>query len=49
MGLVSGVYFWRAKTEEKHLGNDADYRAYVAWMDAAWRARWQRLGFRKPA
>ncbi len=32
MALVSGVYFWRAKTEEKHLGNDADYRAYAAWM-----------------
>lgn len=49
MGLVSGVYFWRARTEEKHLGNDATYRAYVAYMDAAWRARWHRLGFRKPA
>jgi len=49
MALVSGVYFWRARTEEKHLGNDATYRAYVAYMDAAWRARWQRLGFYKTA
>ncbi len=33
MGLVSGVYFWRAKTEEKHLlGEDAKYREYHAWM-----------------
>ncbi len=32
MAMVSGVYFWRAKTEEKHLGNDAAYRDYAAWM-----------------
>jgi protein-S-isoprenylcysteine O-methyltransferase Ste14 len=36
LALVSGVYWWRAKTEEKHLGNDADYRAYAAWMKARW-------------
>ncbi len=34
LGLVSGVYWWRARTEEKHLGNDPDYRAYAAWMKA---------------
>ena len=34
LGLVSAVYFWRAKTEEKHLlGEDAKYRAYHAWME----------------
>jgi hypothetical protein len=33
LALVSAVYFWRAKTEEKHLlGEDAKYRAYHAWM-----------------
>ncbi|RZK01080.1 MAG: DUF1295 domain-containing protein [Novosphingobium sp.] len=33
MALVSAVYFWRAKTEEKHLlGEDPKYRAYHAWM-----------------
>lgn len=33
MALVSAVYFWRAKTEEKHLlAEDAKYRAYHAWM-----------------
>ncbi|MBW8753053.1 MAG: DUF1295 domain-containing protein [Sphingomonadales bacterium] len=33
LGLVSAVYFWRAKTEEKHLlAEDAKYRAYHAWM-----------------
>jgi protein-S-isoprenylcysteine O-methyltransferase Ste14 len=37
MAMVSGIYFWRAKTEEKHLGNDADYRAYAAWMKGRWR------------
>jgi Isoprenylcysteine carboxyl methyltransferase (ICMT) family len=33
MVLVSGIYFWRAKTEEKHLMADPDYIAYAAWMD----------------
>jgi hypothetical protein len=32
LALVSGVYFWRAKTEEKHLSADPDYRAYADWM-----------------
>jgi len=33
LGLVSAVYYWRAKTEEKHLGQDPAYREYAAWMD----------------
>jgi protein-S-isoprenylcysteine O-methyltransferase Ste14 len=33
LGCVSGVYFWRAKTEERHLGADPDYLAYARWMD----------------
>jgi protein-S-isoprenylcysteine O-methyltransferase Ste14 len=32
LGLVSGVYFWRAKTEERHLSADPAYRAYAGWM-----------------
>lgn len=33
LAVVSGIYFWRAKTEEKHLlGEDEKYRAYHAWM-----------------
>ena len=33
LGLVSAVYYWRAKTEEKHLlAEDAKYRDYSAWM-----------------
>ncbi len=32
MGVVSGVYYWRARTEERHLGLDPDYGAYSAWM-----------------
>ena len=33
MGLVSAVYWWRAKTEEKHLlAEDAKYREYHVWM-----------------
>jgi membrane protein DedA with SNARE-associated domain len=31
---VSAIYFWRAKTEEKHLlSEDAKYGEYHAWMD----------------
>ena len=34
LALVSGVYFWRARTEERHLlAEDAKYRAYHAWME----------------
>jgi len=33
LGLVSAVYYWRARTEEAHLlAVDAKYRAYHAWM-----------------
>ncbi len=32
MAAVSGVYYWRAKTEERHLKLDPDYVAYDAWM-----------------
>ncbi len=30
---VSGVYYWRARTEEKHLLADRDYKDYAEWMD----------------
>lgn len=30
---VSAVYYWRARTEEKHLMADPDYRAYAEWME----------------
>ncbi|MCX7284749.1 MAG: DUF1295 domain-containing protein [Novosphingobium sp.] len=33
LAVVSGVYYWRARTEEKHLlAEDAKYREYHAWM-----------------
>jgi protein-S-isoprenylcysteine O-methyltransferase Ste14 len=33
---VSAIYFWRAKTEERHLlAEDAKYREYHAWMEQA--------------
>jgi protein-S-isoprenylcysteine O-methyltransferase Ste14 len=32
MAAVSGVYYWRARTEERHLSADPHYRAYHAWM-----------------
>jgi protein-S-isoprenylcysteine O-methyltransferase Ste14 len=31
LSLVSGVYYWRAKTEERHLLADPAYRAYWDW------------------
>jgi len=33
LALVSAVYYWRAKTEEKHLMADPAYADYTAWMD----------------
>ncbi|BAK68009.1 hypothetical membrane protein [Sphingobium sp. SYK-6] len=32
LALTSGVYYWRARTEEAHLGTDPAYRAYSDWM-----------------
>jgi protein-S-isoprenylcysteine O-methyltransferase Ste14 len=32
MGMVSGVYYWRARTEERHLCADPAYLEYDAWM-----------------
>ena len=33
LALVSAVYYWRARTEERHLlGADPKYRDYHAWM-----------------
>ncbi|WP_068075485.1 methyltransferase family protein [Novosphingobium lentum] len=33
LGCVSAIYYWRARTEEKHLlASDAKYRDYHAWM-----------------
>ncbi len=33
LAAVSGVYYWRARTEEKHLLADPQYKAYALWMD----------------
>ena len=32
LACVSGVYYWRARTEERHLMLDPAYRDYHAWM-----------------
>ena len=43
MAAVSGIYWWRAVTEEKHLRADEDYRTYAAWIDRnGWFARGRR-------
>jgi protein-S-isoprenylcysteine O-methyltransferase Ste14 len=33
LGLVSGVYYWRARTEERHLSADPAYVEYAEWME----------------
>jgi protein-S-isoprenylcysteine O-methyltransferase Ste14 len=33
LAIVSGVYYWRAKTEEKHLMADPAYQDYYYWME----------------
>lgn len=33
LALTNAVYYWRAKTEERHLSADPDYVAYSEWMD----------------
>jgi protein-S-isoprenylcysteine O-methyltransferase Ste14 len=32
LAVISGVYYWRGKTEERHLSEDPAYREYAAWM-----------------
>lgn len=32
LGLTSMIYYWRARTEEAHLGTDPVYRDYATWM-----------------
>lgn len=38
--LINGIYFMRARTEEKHLSSDPTYREYIAWMDRNGPFRW---------
>ena len=33
LAMVSGVYYWRARTEERHLMADPAYRDYAEWME----------------
>jgi protein-S-isoprenylcysteine O-methyltransferase Ste14 len=33
LAMINGVYYWRARTEERHLMADPAYRAYTEWMD----------------
>lgn len=33
LAATNAVYYWRARTEEKHLSADPDYRAYSDWME----------------
>jgi isoprenylcysteine carboxyl methyltransferase (ICMT) family protein YpbQ len=44
MLLLNGLYYLRAKTEERHLMRDPTYVAYAAWIDehGVFRAWWRR-------
>ena len=33
LAATNAVYYWRARTEERHLSADPDYMAYSAWME----------------
>ncbi|MBN8808137.1 MAG: DUF1295 domain-containing protein [Sphingomonas sp.] len=33
MGAIAGVYYWRARTEERHLRADPAYEEYYQWME----------------
>jgi protein-S-isoprenylcysteine O-methyltransferase Ste14 len=33
LAMINGVYYWRARTEERHLMAEPAYRAYAEWMD----------------
>jgi protein-S-isoprenylcysteine O-methyltransferase Ste14 len=40
LACVSGIYFMRAKTEERHLSWDQDYVDYARWIDENGIFRW---------
>jgi protein-S-isoprenylcysteine O-methyltransferase Ste14 len=40
LGCVSGIYFLRARTEERHLSRDPDYVAYALWVEQHGIFRW---------
>ena len=33
LAIVTGIYYWRARTEERHLMADPAYREYAEWME----------------
>ena len=33
LAMISAIYYWRAKTEERHLSEDPAYVEYAAWME----------------
>jgi protein-S-isoprenylcysteine O-methyltransferase Ste14 len=53
LAAVSGIYYWRAKTEERHLRLDPNYQAYDAWIARRGAVprflRWARGGATAPA
>ena len=38
--LLNGIYYLRAKTEERHLSIDPDYRQYALWIEHHGLLRW---------
>lgn len=42
LACVSGIYYLRARTEERHLSRDPDYVAYARWVEENGIFRWVR-------
>ncbi len=40
LGLLNGVYYARARTEERHLSQDPTYVAYALWINEHGALRW---------
>jgi hypothetical protein len=38
--LLNGIYYLRAKTEERHLALDPVYRQYALWIERHGMLRW---------
>lgn len=47
LGCVNGIYYLRAKTEERHLMRDPDYAEYARWIEAHGMFRWLPRAMRR--
>ena len=40
LGMVNLIYFFRAKTEERHLSRDPTYVSYALWINENGMLKW---------